>query len=94
MFADDTSLFKIVECPITAAFELNLGLKLLYTWASRWHVKFNLLKFALLIINEKRTKPQHPALVMRATYIILEAAENKRLAHFSNDATWKTILLE
>ena len=28
LFADDTSLFKIVECPITAALELNLNLKL------------------------------------------------------------------
>ena len=46
LFADDTFLFKIVECPITAALELNLDLKFLYTWASRWLVKFNPLKFA------------------------------------------------
>ena len=34
LFADDTCLFKIVECPITVALELGLDLKLLYTWAS------------------------------------------------------------
>ena len=40
LFADDTSLIKIVECPIAAALELNLDFKLLhvYTWASRWLV--------------------------------------------------------
>ena len=88
LFADDTSLFKIVECPITAALELNFDLKLLYTWASRWLVKFNPLKFASLIISKKRTKPQHPPLIMGNT-TISEVTQHKHLGLvFSNDATW------
>ena len=63
-FADDTSLFKLVACPITAALELNLDLKLFYTWTSCWLVKFNPLKFASLIISKKHTKPQHSPLIM------------------------------
>ena len=88
LFADDTSLFKIVECPITAALELNLNLKLLYTWASRWLVKFNPLKFASLIISKTRTKPQHPPLIMGNT-TISEVTQHKHLGLvFLNDATW------
>ena len=89
LFADDTSLFKIVECPITAAaLELNLDLKLLYTWASRWLVKFNPLKFASLIIHKKHTQPQHPPLIIGNT-TISEVTQHKHLGLvFSNDATY------
>ena len=41
LFADDTSLYIIVENPIQAATLLNVDLSQIYTWASNWLVTFN-----------------------------------------------------
>ena len=41
IFADDTSLYIIVENPIQAATMLNSDLSQIYTWASNWLVTFN-----------------------------------------------------
>ena len=41
LFADDTSLYIIVENPIQAATILNSDLSKIYTWASNWLVTFN-----------------------------------------------------
>ena len=57
LFADDTSLFKIVECPLNAAIELNFDLNNIYSWAKTWLVDFNAAKTDSLIIYKKRSKP-------------------------------------
>ena len=36
IFADDTSLFKIVHCPNTAFQDLNHDLNLIQNWAYQW----------------------------------------------------------
>ena len=41
IFADDTSLFKIVENPITASQELKHDLNLVQIWAYQWKMSFN-----------------------------------------------------
>ena len=41
LFADDTSLFIIVENPDTAAELINLDLEKIMTWAKTWLVSFN-----------------------------------------------------
>ena len=41
LFADDTSLYIIVENPIQAATILNSDLSQIYTWAPNWLVTFN-----------------------------------------------------
>ena len=41
LFADDTSLYIIVDFPDSAAQILNLDLERLYEWAMQWLVRFN-----------------------------------------------------
>ena len=36
LFADDTSSYVIVENPVTAAFQLNTDLGLIYKWVKTW----------------------------------------------------------
>ena len=41
LFADDTSIFKVVDDPHTAAFDLNHDLYLIQLWAHNWRMFFN-----------------------------------------------------
>ena len=41
LFADDTSLYIIVDHPIQAAEQLNLDLAKIHRWADKWLVTFN-----------------------------------------------------
>ena len=41
LFADDTSLYIVVDTPDSAATCLNADLNLLHTWAEKWLVTFN-----------------------------------------------------
>ena len=40
-FADDTSLFSIVQDPVVSAEELNHDLHLISLWAKQWKMSFN-----------------------------------------------------
>ena len=88
LFADDTSLFKIVDCPINAAIELNIDLKNIYNWAREWLIDFNATKAVSLIVSKKRVKRIHPGLTM-ANSKIKEVNQHKHVGLiFSNDAIW------
>ena len=41
LFADDTSLYIIVDNPTEAANQLNSDLSKIHQWATKWLVKFN-----------------------------------------------------
>ena len=41
LFADDTSLYIIVDNPVDAAIELNSDLLKIHHWATKWLVTFN-----------------------------------------------------
>ena len=41
LFADDTSLYIIVDSPDGAAYHLNVDLNMISTWADAWLVAFN-----------------------------------------------------
>ena len=60
LFADDTSLYFIVDEPVEAARCLNSHLELIYQWAERWLVKFNAAKSESLLISRKAKKPYNP----------------------------------
>ena len=64
LFADDTSLFIIVDNPDVAAEILNADLEKIAKWAKAWLVKFNPLKTESLLISRKTNKPVHPSLIM------------------------------
>ena len=64
VFADDTSLYIIVDNPISAAEELNADLAKIHTLAVRWLVSFNPAKSESMILSCKHNKPFRPPLSM------------------------------
>ena len=64
LFADDTSLYLIVEDPVMAADLMDTDLDKIHTWADTWLVKFNPHKTEELIISRKITPRNHPAVTM------------------------------
>ena len=50
LFADDTSLYMVVDNPDTAAELLNLDINKIMTWAKKWLVTFNPVKTASLFL--------------------------------------------
>ncbi len=63
LFADDTSLFIVVDDPVNAADTLNYDLDMISSWADRWLVKFNPSKTEHLLFSLKKNSPPHPPLV-------------------------------
>ena len=64
LFADDTSLYIIVDSPIEAANKLNSDLQKVHDWATQWLVTFNPLKSEAIVFSRKRAKPYHPPVLM------------------------------
>ena len=60
LFADDTSLYIIVDNPISAADELNADLAKIHAWALRWLVSFNPAKSESMLLSRKHNKPFPP----------------------------------
>ena len=54
LFADDTSLYIIVENPISAAEMINTDLETIHRWAEKWLVKFNPFKSESLLVSRKK----------------------------------------
>ncbi len=69
LFADDTSLYIVVDTPDNAALALNSDLETIHEWAGKWLVSFNPTKTESLLISRKTNKPIHPALIMNNTTI-------------------------
>ena len=89
LFADDTSLFIIVDNPTTAALCFNSDLEKLSRWAAIWLVTFNPSKNESLVISRKINKPIHPPLYMQNVQI-QEVSSHKHLGlYFSNDCSWQ-----
>ncbi|MCG8046489.1 MAG: reverse transcriptase domain-containing protein [Candidatus Thiodiazotropha endolucinida] len=88
LFADDTSLFIVVDNPETAANCLNSDLSKISQWAKTWLVSFNPSKTESLLISRKRNQPQHPPIIMQ-NQAITEVEHHKHLGvYFSRDGTW------
>ena len=64
LFADDTSLYIIVDNPDAAAEILNTDLNKISKSAKSWLVKFNPKKNGSLIISRKINKPDHTPVFM------------------------------
>ena len=59
LFADDTSLFKIVLDEAKASLDLNNDLEAIRLWTCHWKLQFNAKKTEEVIFSTKRKKPQH-----------------------------------
>ena len=82
LFADDTSLYIIVENPITSAVCLNSDLSKISIWANNWLVDFNPIKTESMLISRKLNKPVHPPLFMQEVQIA-EVSSHKHLGLIS-----------
>ena len=88
LFADDTSLYIIVDDPIQAAEQLNLDLAKIHHWADKWLVTFNPGKSESILLSRKHNKPYHPPVLLNQTQIA-EVNSHKHLGiTISNDCTW------
>ena len=96
LFADDTSLYIIVDTPVIAAQKHNADLSKIHNWATRWLVTFNPSKDYYIqkkirprmIIYRKRSIAIHPSFVMNNQQI-QEVESHKHLGLvFSKDGTW------
>ena len=64
LFADDTSLYTILDFPDSAAQILNLDLERLYEWAVQWLVRFSPNKTGSLLFSRKLNIQHHLTLVL------------------------------
>ena len=82
LFADDTSLYIIVETPAAAAACLNTDLSKISRWSALWLVRFKPVKNESMLLSRKRNKPYHPPLLMQ-NYQETEVESHKHLGIFS-----------
>ena len=88
LFADDTSLYIVVDNPVTAAHLLNTDLDTISKWAADWLVDFNPAKTTSLLITRKLQPQLHPPLEMNSI-TLKEASTHKHLGiTFSSSCTW------
>jgi len=85
LFADDTSLYVIVDNPRESAIMLNNDVATIHAWSTKWLVNFNSQKTETMTITRKINKHFHPPLIMNNT-IINQVTEHKHLGlEISND---------
>ena len=88
LFADDTSLFIVVDNPLTAAGQLNFDLKKISQWATIWLVSLNPTKTEAMLFSRKLNRPHHPPIFMQ-NHQITKVDSHKHLGlYLSNDCTW------
>ena len=88
LFADDTSLFIIVDDPVASPERLNSDLIKILQWAETWLVTFTPNITESLKIFRKLNKPLHPWLYMN-NHQVLEVDCHKHLGLcLSNNGSW------
>lgn len=88
LFADDTSLYLVVNKPDEAATILNTDLEKISSWASMWLVTFNPQKTESLVISRKQYKPIHPPLLMNNQQIQTVNSHKHLGVTIANDGSW------
>ena len=81
LFADDTSLFKVVEDSNAAANDMNHDLKLINQWAHSWRMSFNpdpQKQAVELIFSRKKNEIDHPVVLFNDTPV-KKVIEHKHL---------------
>ncbi len=66
LFADDTSLFTVVQEPSAAAEDMNHDLELINQWAYDWRMSFNpdpQKQAVELLFSKKRHAADHPVII-------------------------------
>ena len=88
LFADDISLYVIVDSPDGATYHLNVDLYSISTWADAWLVAFNTGTTLSMIFSRKLHRPHHPPLLMN-NIMLTETDTHRHLGlTLSNTCTW------
>ena len=88
LFADDTTLYIIVDTPAQAAFTLNQDLVKISSWADKWLVSFNPKKTESLLLTRKINRQMHPSVSMN-NQIIMDVDNHKHLGIvFQSNCLW------
>lgn len=82
LFADDTSLYIVVEDEYASAELLNSDIEKIHQWSEQWLVNFNAQKTEAMTISKKFIKPHHPPVYMNDN-IIKEVENHKHLGLIS-----------
>ena len=82
LFADDTSLYIIVDLTEHLAIILNTDLKTISDWANSWLIAVNTSKALSMIFSRKFNPVVHPSLFMHDT-MINETTNHKSWVLFS-----------
>ena len=69
LFADDSSLYAIVDRPLLVSIYLNSDMQIIHRWAERWMVTFNPKKTKSMIVSRKLDPDHHPWLHMAGNVI-------------------------
>ena len=94
LFADDTSLYIIIDDPIENAACLNDDLQIIADWANTWQVTFNPEKTESIHFTRKVHKIIQPDLIM-SNSIIKEVESHKHLGlNLQNDCLWNSHICE
>ena len=88
LFADDTSLFIIVDDPVTSAARLNTDLEKISRWAITWLVTFNPTKSESFLVSRKVNRLIHPNLYMQNVQIEEVECHKHLGVCLSNDCSW------
>ena len=88
LFADDTSLYLIVDTPLQTAHVLNQDLLKITDWADKWLVTFNPQNTEALLLSRKINEILHPPLLMN-NHAIVEVETRKHLGvMLENNCNW------
>jgi hypothetical protein len=92
LFADDTSLYIIVENPIDAAKHLNDDLQKNHEWSKAWLVTFNPSKTESMIFSRKIKQVNHPPIQMNGIPIKRVQSHTHLGVTLSENVKWDTHL--
>jgi hypothetical protein len=89
LFADNTSLYLVVDNEYEAAEQLNKYIESIHQWSQKWLIKFNPDNTEIMTMSKKKQhKPHHP-LVYMDNVIIKEVETHKHLGlTISEDGNW------
>ena len=92
LFADDTTLYIIVDTPAQTTLTLNQDLVKISSWVDKWLVSFNPKKTESLLLTRKINRQMHPSISMN-NQVIMEVDNHKHLGIvFQSNCSWHKLL--
>ena len=85
LFADDTSLFTIIQNANAAASDMNHDLEIIKAWASKWRMSFNPdpnKQAVEVTFSTKRVKTDHPDILFGGVPVV-KVEEHKHLGVYT-----------